>query len=109
MISVLQLLLNEGKAARYIGAGLTGLGGIYTGGTLVGGYQGMQKSQYGKQIARKEKDERDEYEHTKKLPLRATVGAVLGSIPGVGAVSNVINQHELEKQKDKIKEGFKKK
>ena len=46
MISVV-CLLNEGKAARYIGAGLTGLGGAFTGGGFVGGAQGKQKSMYG--------------------------------------------------------------
>ena len=42
------------------------------------------------------------------MTLRGVVRHVLVSIPVVGAVSNVMNQHELEKQIDKIKEFAKK-
>ena len=42
------------------------------------------------------------------MPVRGVVRHALGSIPVVGAVTNIMNQRGLEKQKDKLKESFKK-
>jgi hypothetical protein len=107
MISMYSVI-NEGKKLRYAGAALTGLGGSFTGGGLIGGIQGQQKSEYGKQIARQNKDPKAEYEHRKKAPLRMIGRSILGSIPVAGAVGNVISQRGLEKQKDELKKSFKK-
>lgn len=100
MISICELY--EGKAMRYAGAGLTGLGGAWTGGHLVGAYQGKQKSQYGKQIARQNNDAEAEMAHQSAMPARAVGKSLLGAIPVVGAAANIDNQKELEQQKEKI-------
>ncbi len=105
MLSVTSII-NEGKKARYIGAALSGLGGASTLGGTVGAFQGLQKSQYGKQIARQNKDSESEFEHQRRMPGRMIGKSLLGSIPIVGAVSNVMNQRKLEKQKDEIKKSF---
>lgn len=78
------------------------MGGVWSGGHLVGGYQGLQKSQYGKQIARQNNDAEAEMGHQSATPGRTVGKALLGAIPVVGAAANINNQKKLERQKEEI-------
>ncbi len=101
MLSINNLFF-EGKGLRYTGAALSGLGGLYSAGGAVGAYQALQKTQYGKQIARHKGDAKEELEHQKAYPGRSVGKSILGSIPVVGAYTNYRNQVGLEKQKEEL-------
>ena len=98
----------EGKKLRYAGAALSGLGGLYTGGSAVGSIQAHQKTAYGKQIARAQGDKHKEMDEQGKYGGRIAGKGILGAIPVVGSISNVLNQQKLEKQKDKLRANIKK-
>jgi hypothetical protein len=95
--------LNEGRSARMIGAGLSGIGGLYSGGTTVGAVQAHQQTKYAQQIARRKGDKSKEFEEQQKAPMKSIGKSLLGTIPIVGSVSNVMNQQKLERQKDELR------
>jgi len=85
-----------------VGATAAGLVGGPIGGS-VGLIQGANKRKYQAQLARlnKDKDAEWELQHSSELP-KALAKGMLGSVPLVGAGTNLYNQVKLDRLKKQI-------
>jgi len=85
-----------------VGAAAAGLIGTPIGGS-VGLVQGGNKRKYQAQLARlnNDKDAEWEFRHSSEVP-KALAKGMLGSIPLVGAGTNLYNQIKLDKLKKQI-------
>ncbi len=86
-------LLNEGRQLGSTVAGITGAGGVYTGGGVAGHYHSRKLEQADKEIAKLKGKPMGDYDAERSG--RHIGKAVAGSIPIVGAASNlgVAKQH----------------
>ncbi len=88
-------------------AGLSGLGGIATGGNVIGSIQKFQQGRYERLLADIKTNEQDprqsKYNSIHSGPWRTILGGLGGSLPIIGAVFNVSNQIQLDRLKNEIK------
>ena len=89
------------SATHKLGAAFTGTFGGLAGG-WVGAAQGINKQRYLAHLARLNKDKKAEWKAKSTGTLPIAMKGIAGAIPGVGAVSNTINQIGLDRLKDKI-------
>jgi len=87
---------------QQVGAAVSGLGGVLTGGGAVGEIQKKQQSEYEKMIARRDGDKEGEKKAIKNKAWKPVAGKIVGGIPVVGSIGNVMNQRKLDKLKANI-------
>jgi len=100
MIAMVQVM-EEGKGKQALAA-LSGVGGALTGGNIVGGIQGHQRTQGRTAEAASKGDTKEALAQSKKGPGRMIRRSLAGAIPGVGAVSN----YQQQKKLDNMRQGY---
>ncbi|MCD6435116.1 MAG: hypothetical protein J7L15_01810 [Clostridiales bacterium] len=83
------------------GAFASGLMGGPVGGAT-GAVQGVNKLKYQAQLAHLNKDKKTEWKANNTGFGKVAAKGILGSIPGVGAVTNTINQFKLDNLKKQV-------
>jgi hypothetical protein len=95
------IMFMEGRGLGYVAAGLSGLGGVYTGGSIAGHYQSKKQ-----EAAQRELDRRagklDIYKSDSTG--RHMVSGLMGSLPVVGSLTNIYKASERYALEDKLRE-----